>query len=508
MPKKRGIMENKFNLVDEKWIPLEGGREVSLKDIFDNKEKLPNLRGNPIQKISLIKFLLALVHSAYTPKDQKEWQDLGANGMAQKTLEYLESKKDLFYLYGEKPFLQMPEIKNAKKKNISILEPYIIPAPIKTEYIKATNATVLTEIQQEIKFKDSEKIRLVIQNLNFALGGKKADNSIVLTKGYSGKTKAAKGGPSGKSLLHCLVFSDNLIETLYFNLLTKDEILSLKTIEEIGTPPWEKMPKGEDDEIAKKLKKSYLGILIPLSRFILLTNNDLIHYTEGFYPLETDFTTTRINTSKGIEYITVNTNKKPWREITSFLSFIDSTMNKKYNSLHLKFSINKLKNINEYQKIKIYSGGLKLSPSNAGEEFITGNSDFVESEVELNLNWLGKEWFEKLKLKMKETNDISKELNTKVYNFYKEQKNQNPKELASKAENHFWQLVEKDFNKLLEICSLSNEEYEEESEKIRKKFIKYAFTCYDTFCPHDTARQIESWAKNSPIFKGGEKDGK
>ncbi|WP_442903849.1 type I-E CRISPR-associated protein Cse1/CasA, partial [Gilvimarinus sp. 1_MG-2023] len=55
-------MENRFNLIDEPWIPVADVGRVSLKDIF----KRPDLRalgGNPVQKIALTKLLLAIVQA-------------------------------------------------------------------------------------------------------------------------------------------------------------------------------------------------------------------------------------------------------------------------------------------------------------------------------------------------------------------------------------------------------------------------------------------------------------
>ena len=82
-------MENKFNLVDEPWIPVTGKGLASLSDIFSN-ENITSLGGNPIQKIALTKFLLAIVQSAYTPVDEKDWEILTTAGMAEKGLAYLK----------------------------------------------------------------------------------------------------------------------------------------------------------------------------------------------------------------------------------------------------------------------------------------------------------------------------------------------------------------------------------------------------------------------------------
>ena len=51
--------ENRFNLIDEAWIPVVDVGLVSLNEVFSNAD-LKSLGGNPIQKIALIKLLLAI----------------------------------------------------------------------------------------------------------------------------------------------------------------------------------------------------------------------------------------------------------------------------------------------------------------------------------------------------------------------------------------------------------------------------------------------------------------
>ncbi len=117
-------LSNRFNLVDEPWIPVAGRGLVSFATVFSD-HSLSAIGGNPIQKIALTKLLLAIAQSAYTPTDDDDWKSLGASGMASKALEYLTMRKDLFWLYGERPFLQMPSIAQAEKQSFGAVQPYI-----------------------------------------------------------------------------------------------------------------------------------------------------------------------------------------------------------------------------------------------------------------------------------------------------------------------------------------------------------------------------------------------
>ena len=170
-------MENKFNLVDEPWIPVAGKGLVSLADIFSDFT-LSALGGNPVQKIALTKLLLAVAQTAYTPKDDEDWKILGVSGMADKALAYLTEKKDLFWLYGEKPFLQMTGIEKAEVQGFGAVQASIATG----------NTTVLTQSQVEVSLTDAEKAILVVQMMGFGLGGKKTDNSVILSPGYQGKS--------------------------------------------------------------------------------------------------------------------------------------------------------------------------------------------------------------------------------------------------------------------------------------------------------------------------------
>ena len=105
------MTENCFNLINEAWIPIANIGQVSLKDVFTHLD-YSALGGNPIQKIALMKLLLAIAQAAYTPADEADWKQLGTQDLSEKCLAYLEKWHDSFYLYGEQPFLQMPKVEN------------------------------------------------------------------------------------------------------------------------------------------------------------------------------------------------------------------------------------------------------------------------------------------------------------------------------------------------------------------------------------------------------------
>ncbi len=126
--------ENRFNLIDEPWIPVADMGRVSLREIFAN----PNLRalgGNPVERIALTKLLLAIAQAAVTPEDDQQWSNMGPTGMSHGCLAYLEKWHDRFWLYGERPFLQFPVLKGTRLLSYGAVLPEVATG----------NTTVLTQ---------------------------------------------------------------------------------------------------------------------------------------------------------------------------------------------------------------------------------------------------------------------------------------------------------------------------------------------------------------------------
>jgi CRISPR system Cascade subunit CasA len=474
---------NCFNLVDEKWIPVADYSLASLNEIFSRFD-LRALGGNPIQKISIIKLLLAIAQAAYTPKDDDDWKRLGKNGIAEKSLEYLKREKDCFWLYGEKPFLQMPLVINARLQSLGAVSDGIVTG----------NTTVLFQSQVEHKLTDAEKAQLVVELGNFAFGGKKTDKLIILSNDCIKKT--GKPGPAlgYNGFLHSFLIGSSIFETLWLNMLTEEQIKEIPfAIKGLGIPPWEKMPIGEDCARAKELKETYLGRLVPLSRFFLLENDNL-HYTEGI--IYQNYLTGSFDISTAINFsgeksraLWVNTEKKPWRELTSLLAFLTSQKKDFFDCYQLRLGLDRAKKT-EMKSISIWSGGLRVS-GNSGEQYCSGSDDFVESEFSLEMSCLNLPWFQRFKKEMEIIEELAKDVYKCTLGFLKQQNSAN-KSQAGRASNLFWQLAEHSFQKLIKSCN------DKTFMMIRPIFMKEAQRAYDIFCYNETARQLDAWAANKP----------
>ncbi|QHS11559.1 type I-E CRISPR-associated protein Cse1/CasA [Sinimarinibacterium sp. NLF-5-8] len=488
-------MQNHYNLIDEPWIPIADQGRVSLHRLF-NDPTLRALGGNPVQKMAVMKLLLAIAQSAYTPADHQQWQKLGVKGLAEKCQQYLQHWHHAFYLYGEQPFLQMPQIQKAAEQSYGTVQPEIATG----------NTTVLNQSQVERVLDDADRAMLIVVLPGFALGGKKTDNSITLSTGYTGKQND-KGKPStGKpgpavahmGLLHNVLIGQNIWQSLWLNLLAQEQIENSQRYSGgVGCPPWEKMPQGEDCPVARALKNSLMGRLIPLSRFVLLADQ-CIHYSEGI--AHANYKDGQCDPSVAVNWagkepkaLWCNPDKRPWRELTALLSFISQQQSSGFECLQITAGLTRA--TQAVETFALWSGGLRVS-SNAGEQYASGGDDFVESQLWLYSETLGEIWFAQIKSEMAELDELAKSLYGRVMGYFKEQlvdgKNQ-----AALATQMYWQLCERDFQQLLDHCG-----QDAQSQSIRKTlrthFARYVQQSYDHYCPKQTARQLDAWAKCRP----------
>ncbi len=485
-------MTNRYNLIDEAWIPVANAGRASLRQIFSDPDGRA-LSGNPVQKMALTKLLLAICQAAVTPDDDAQWRELGPEGLASRCRDYLEHWHDRFYLYGEQPFLQMPAIAAAKQKSCGTVLPEIATG----------NTTVLNHGQVERPLSDADKAVLLVCLMGFALGGKKTDNSISLSPGYIGKTAAGKPGPAvaHMGLLHNTLEGTTLWQTLWLNLLTRQQIeQSQRYPQGVGTPPWEQMPAGEDCAVARQLKASLMGRLLPLCRFCLLAEDGL-HYSEGIvhpgYKEGVSDPSVAVNYSgKDPKALWTDPDKRPWRELTALLGFLAQQQTQGFNCLQLNAGIHRATGV--VDSFAIWSGGLRVS-SNAGEQYASGSDDFVESTLWLHSATLGEFWFAQLQQEMTALDDLAKSLYGRVLAYFKTQLMDGAK-LAAQATHLFWQLCERDFQSLLDHCEPS-ETNQVALQQLRHRFASYVQQAYDHHCPKDTARQLDAWAKCRPHFQ-------
>lgn len=510
-------MESRFNLIDEPWVPVADYGRVSLRQIFSNPE-YRSLGGNPVQKIALLKLLLAIAQAAATPKDEAEWQAMGAQGLADRCLDYLEKWHDQFYLYGDRPFLQIPAVahlidqRTSKKlavakttaKRKEALESSA-PKRLGTGFypdLPSSNNTMLSHTQFGHELSDAEAAVFIVSIMNFAFGGKRVEGDLISLSGkqmgnrYSAPAGPSLGGWSG--YLHAFIQTGSILNDVWINTLSRNDIKrQVLWGDDVGIPLWEFYPASEDCQEANFYRHTYMATLVSMSRFALLKDKG-IFYTDGInYPsvkngwLESSLIINKSDNEIKAKY--VDPEKRPWRELESILSFIAEGNSNKFECLAIRISLDRARA--NLLNFSVWSGGLKVS-SNSGDQSVKQNDDFVESEVWLHSEDIGGFWFGQLKQEMDALDGLAKNLYGRVQGFFKEQMADGSK-IAPQATHHFWQLCERDFQQLVDACDQSDEAAKER-QMLRQRFASYIQQSYDKFCARETARQLDAWAKYRP----------
>ena len=488
------VTENRYNLLDEAWIPIADMGKAGLLRVFGGRE-CRALGGTAVQKIAVLKLLIAIAQAAATPQDTQEWAAMGPDGLGERCTLYLEQWRDAFWLYGDKPFLQMPACSKAE------LKPYGTAMP----QVASGNTTLLTHLQLEPIMSDASRALLLVEQMGFGLGGK-ADTKVVLSSGYKKKNISSPGAfLSSSGLLHSFLIGDSVLETIWLNLFTRLNITSIEHWRDgLGSAPWENMPQGEDCPIANSLKYSFMGRLVPLSCFCLLKEEGL-HYVEGInHPSykEKMIDPSLAYHSTQAKVLWVDPKKKPWRQLTALLSFLDN--NKKEHShfrcLFLKIGISRLEQC-DLKRIGIWSGGLKVSGGVIGKHFFAGDDDCIESETWLEVKAFsnGEPWFSRFNIQMESVEKKAYGVYKATKKYFSDLKVQGKQgdAHAAEASGLFWQLVEPTFQELIQAC------YDDDKERLAKLMGTYAVfagTAFDESCPHGTARQFEAWARHRPGF--------
>lgn len=242
-----------------------------------------------------------------------------------------------------------------------------------------------------------------------------------------------------------------------------------------------------------------MGRLVPLSRFCLL-REDGLHYTEGI--VHPDYQERMIDPSAAadkakakVKMLWVNPEKKPWRQLTALLAFLESDHGSGFECLNLKQGIRRLGD-GRVKQFGIWSGGLKVS-SNAGEQYVSGGDDCIESETWLEAKLLSgnDDWFILFKKQMEQLEKMGTVVYGATRGYFSDLKAQGDAH-AAEASGLFWQLVEPTFQELIQACDGGKEQLV----KLMGTYAVFAGTAFDESCPHGTARQFEAWARHRPGF--------
>ena len=485
-------MEASVNLCDYPWIPVAGQKErKSLLQVFSDLS-LRRLSGNPVDKIVILRLLLCIAHASNKIPDEEAWLALTPEILGKNAVTYLKEHYDEFFLYGEKPFLQFPQLGKIGGKADSLGSLIV--------NVAEGNKVVLSGWNQFQELSQAEIIVLLLRSACYACGGKKYDKNLTISKGIVKGATGRNGTLLGfKGYLHSYMLGENIVNTVKLNLLTEEEINSTYAFPQgIGKPFWEAMPEGEQGETTEKYQQSYLGHLIPIDKFYLLMNTGIVK-TDGInYPGHKDGlidpALTIFPDAKNPRAIWSSTTKRPWRELTSLFAFLESSTNKA--PYFLSMGLRKMRFAN-LTHLTIWTGGMEVN-SKLGEQYLSEKNDYVESEFCLPTTCLNSDGLDHLKDMIENAELKSKQLSICITAYYKEMNDDSPQKVADDGRTRYWELMESRAQTILELA-FSDTTPEQRQEEQREWF-KFICDVYDEKCPHGTARQLAAWVKANPRF--------
>lgn len=203
-------MTSEFNLLEERWIPcqlLDGKREeLGIFDLLARAPEIATLTAEmPMEKISLVRLLLAILHRNFGPRSTLEWRSLWNKGEfdMRELGDYFDQWRGHFNLFDEQyPFFQTREI----DAEVRSLIDYCFHLGL-FHLASGNNATLFDHntTENEIILSAGQAARLIINAQSFAFG-----------------FRNFKDGPSARGV-NFLLLGDNLFQTLMMNMIRYDE---------------------------------------------------------------------------------------------------------------------------------------------------------------------------------------------------------------------------------------------------------------------------------------------
>lgn len=228
-----------FNLVHDPWIPVLGTGgvvEVGLHEAVTGSPRYLALAGeSPLDRVATLRLLLAYLHRALRgPADEQEWLQWWQAGEfpADKLDAYADAWWHRFFLFGDAPFFQTPDLEgnvtaNGEPQWKSWLDGSLIPgwrAPFTPRQGEA--AEFMSEAQAA---------RWVVTMQSFDGAGIKTFSAKDKTTGIKVLAGKAYGSPRGWAdrLANLNAVGDTLFETLMANLVGYE-------FDEEDRPAWER----------------------------------------------------------------------------------------------------------------------------------------------------------------------------------------------------------------------------------------------------------------------------
>jgi CRISPR system Cascade subunit CasA len=245
-----------FNLVDEPWLPVTLAEDfpdraefeplprVSLRTAFEYGNKIIDVRCYAHERIALMRLLICIAQRALNgPNNEADWKP-SVKQLGKAAVKYLESNTKRFNLFGGGPrFLQAKSRRKATTFSTQ-----------KFRHIDEDGTTLFdAHVEPGCRLSHAELAVGLVTFQSFAAGGRVEGAAESLPAGLCREASA----------LHSLLLGNSLLESIWLNLIPKDEVAGSKTLV-FGDASWH----GEEDA-----KKSYLYRLAPVARHVWLAED-------------------------------------------------------------------------------------------------------------------------------------------------------------------------------------------------------------------------------------------
>lgn len=502
--------KNAYNLIDEPWIPVlmrdGNNRSVSLGDIFaDANGTIADLTLNPYERISVFRLLLCIAQAATDMKSEREWFYARAS-FGQAATNYLGKWRERFFLFGKGAFLQVdclaPGGTIPDTSRLILHSSHHFGSPLFSHEIDTRSETPLSPPILAIA---------LLTYLNFSASG---GTPTCIWKGLATRQVGAAASPCrSQSKLFTFVMGESLLETVWMNLLTENQLEELKI--QKGRPCWESSFDdcdsvetnagswlGPIDKSSRRtIKPTLLGVLAPLSRFIKLKQEDsFCLICEGFSfppwrdPSATYYGRMGKNGAQEIVPLRVNAERLPWRDLSSILEL----GTEKGGAIALEHLATLSTRMPSDHPFSIWTGGV-CSDADRDKDMFAGEWRFTRPMSALRKESLSKyesavEWADRqcaaLYFACK-----TYALSVKTSDPTKPIKKQKETELVSPfsipAERAYWDILAQPKNQKI----VQNVESDTDQDDWKKVCRKAAEESYRRACPAMNARQMEAYAQ-------------
>lgn len=328
---------SKFDLIHEPWIPIQAGNEVQeigIREALLGARKLGDIQlSSPLETAAVTRLLLCVVMAACGPATWRDTKILLETGRfpADTLTAYLDKWQDQFYLFGDKPFLQIGTLTMAQATPLAALA---------TEAATGNNATLFDHTRDDDPpaYTPAEAARKLVAAQAFALGFGRAADALVAEQPFPRPYFADAICLRGVTVW---LSGKNLFETLVLNMVPRTTTKTVLPEPPTQRPIWEQAdPLERLDRVVggKRLAiraqsimdrlvwQSRLTRLLPETNAAGQTVVRRVYLTQGREADKSPGDPMKVfveSKTEGIYALGLNAGKASWRDLHSLMAIGD-----------------------------------------------------------------------------------------------------------------------------------------------------------------------------------------